>query len=75
MNLCFTRKRIQLILKYIAKIYKLYYNILCSMKLQQLKNKQFCINLPSQILRAKNWSKGDIIKVEINKEGDIVLKK
>jgi hypothetical protein len=26
-------------------------------------------------LRAKSWIKGDIIKVEIDKSGDIVLKK
>ena len=45
------------------------------MKLQQLKNNQYFISLPSQIIRAKNWNKGDIIKVEINKEGDLVLKK
>ncbi|MEK6835441.1 MAG: hypothetical protein AABX55_00255 [Nanoarchaeota archaeon] len=45
------------------------------MKLQQLKNKQFVISLPSQIVRAKGWLKGDVIKVEIDKEGNIVLKK
>ena len=45
------------------------------MKLQQLKNKQFIIRLPSQIIRAKNWNKGDVIKVEIDKEGNIVLRK
>ncbi|MEK6833100.1 MAG: AbrB/MazE/SpoVT family DNA-binding domain-containing protein [Nanoarchaeota archaeon] len=45
------------------------------MKLQQLKNKQFIISLPSQIIRAKNWNKGDVIKVEIDKEGNIVLRK
>lgn len=45
------------------------------MKLQQLKNKQFVISLPSQIVRAKGWNKGDHIKVEIDKKGNIVLRK
>jgi bifunctional DNA-binding transcriptional regulator/antitoxin component of YhaV-PrlF toxin-antitoxin module len=45
------------------------------MKPQQLNNGQFVISLPSQIVRAKNWNKGDLIKVEIDKEGNIVLKK
>ena len=45
------------------------------MKLQQLKNKQFVISLPSQIVRAKGWNKGDLIKVEIDKEGNIVLRR
>lgn len=45
------------------------------MKIQQLKNGQHFITLPSQIVRAKQWKKGDDLKVEINKEGDLVLKK
>ena len=45
------------------------------MKLQQMNNKQFFVTLPNQIVRAKSWKKGDIIKPEINKDGDIVLKK
>ena len=45
------------------------------MKLQQLKNKQFVISLPSAILRAKGWVKGDVIKIEVDKEGNIVLRK
>ena len=45
------------------------------MKLQQLKNKQFVISLPSQIVRAKGWNKGDYINAIIDKEGNIVLKR
>ena len=33
------------------------------------------ITIPSQIVRAKGWKKGNIINCEINKEGNIVLKK
>ena len=29
------------------------------MKLQQMNNKQFFVTLPNQIIRAKNWEKGD----------------
>jgi len=45
------------------------------MKLQQLNNDAFILTLPSQIVRAKQWMKGDEIKVIINDKGDIVLKK
>ena len=45
------------------------------MKLQQLKNNAYILTLPAQIVRAKGWQKGDSIIVEINKEGNIVLKK
>ena len=45
------------------------------MKIQQLKSGQHFITLPSQIVRAKLWKKGDDLKVEINPKGDIVLKK
>lgn len=45
------------------------------MKLQQMKQKQYFITLPSQIVRAKGWVKGDHIVAEINKEGNIVLRK
>lgn len=46
-----------------------------NMKLQQMKTGTFFITLPSPILRAKGWVKGDYIVAEINKEGNIVLKK
>ena len=45
------------------------------MKLQQLKQGQYFLWLPRQIVRAKGWEKQDNIKVTINKEGDLVLKK
>jgi len=45
------------------------------MKLQQLKQGQFFLCLPRELVRAKQWQKGDDIKVLINKEGDLVLKK
>ena len=44
------------------------------MKLQQMKNGQYFVCLPRQIVRAKGWKKADIIKIEINKNGDLVLK-
>lgn len=44
------------------------------MKLQQLKQGQFFLNLPRQIVRAKGWKKGDVIQISIDKKGDIVLK-
>jgi len=40
-----------------------------------MKNGQYFVCLPRQIVRAKGWKKSEIIKIEINKEGDLVLKK
>ena len=45
------------------------------MKLQQMNKKQYFITLPNQIVRAKGWHKGDVIKPEIDPKGNIVLKK
>ena len=45
------------------------------MKLQEMKKGTMFVTLPIQILRAKRWVKGDNIDCEINKEGDLVLKK
>lgn len=45
------------------------------MKLQELKQGQFFLCLPRELVRAKGWKKADIINVTINKEGDFVLKK
>jgi len=45
------------------------------MKLQQMNGKQYFITLPNQIVRAKQWAKGDIIKATIDNKGDIVLRK
>ena len=54
------------------------YNILTfhlNMKLQQMPQGQYSLSLLRAIVRAKGWIKGDIIRVEIDKEGNIVLKK
>ena len=40
-----------------------------------MNQKQYFVTLPNAIVRAKNWEKGDQIKAEIHKEGNIVLKK
>lgn len=49
------------------------------MKLQQMSRKgkpsQFFICLPNQLVRAKGWQKGDLIRATIDKQGDIILKK
>ena len=45
------------------------------MKLQQMKQGQYFVTLPSQIVRAKGWNKGDQIDARIDKEGNIILKK
>lgn len=45
------------------------------MKLQQMNGRQFFVTLPNQIVRAKGWVKGIDLKVEIDKAGNIVLKK
>jgi len=44
------------------------------MKLQQLNNGAFILALPSQIIRAKQWAKGDEIKIIIDTNGDLILK-
>ena len=33
------------------------------------------LTLPAYIIKAKGWKKGDEIMVEINKKGDVILKK
>jgi len=45
------------------------------MKLQLMNSNLFFLGIPCQIVRAKGWKKGDEIAVEIDKKGDIVLKK
>ena len=45
------------------------------MKLQQMNNKQYFLTLPSQIIRAKGWIKGDTLKIVIDNKGDIVIRK
>lgn len=45
------------------------------MKLQQMKNGQYFVCLPRQIVRAKGWEKADVLRVIIDKDGEIKLKK
>ncbi|MFH1332497.1 MAG: AbrB/MazE/SpoVT family DNA-binding domain-containing protein [archaeon] len=45
------------------------------MRLQQLKNGTYVVSLPSQIVRAKGWKKKDTLEVEIDKQGNLTLKK
>lgn len=40
-----------------------------------MNNKQFFLCMPSQIIRAKGWNKGDSIKIIIDQKGDLILKK
>ena len=44
-------------------------------KLQFDSNKQFKVTLPKQILLAKGWKKGDEIKIELDDNGNLILKK
>ncbi len=44
-------------------------------KLQFDNNQQFKITLPKPIVLAKSWKKGDDINIEIDGEGNIILKK
>ncbi len=44
------------------------------MKLQKMNDKQFFVTLPNSIVRAKGWSKGDNIIVEIDSRGNLVLR-
>jgi len=44
-------------------------------KLQFDNNKQFKITLPKAILDAKGWKKGDNIKIELDAQGNLLLKR
>ena len=44
-------------------------------KLQFDSNKQFKLTLPKQILLAKGWKKGDNIIIELDENGNLILKK
>ena len=44
-------------------------------KLQFDLNKQYKITLPKALIDAKGWEKGDSIKIVLDSEGNIVLKK
>ncbi len=45
--------------------------------LQQMtvSHNQFFLILPKQIVMAKGWQKGDVIKVELDTKGNMVLKR
>ncbi len=43
-------------------------------KLQQMNSGNYFITLPKQIIRAKQWQKGREVKVEIDNQGNMVLK-
>ena len=47
------------------------------MKLQKNRGNSpsYFITIPSALIKAKSWKKGDDIAVEIDKKGDLVLKK
>ena len=45
------------------------------MKLQQMKQGQYFISLPSSIVKAKGWTQGDNLTIEINQRGEIIIKK
>ncbi|MCK4522130.1 MAG: AbrB/MazE/SpoVT family DNA-binding domain-containing protein [Nanoarchaeota archaeon] len=44
-------------------------------KLQYDNNQQFKITLPKPIVIAKGWKKGEQLKIEIDDNGNIILKK
>jgi antitoxin component of MazEF toxin-antitoxin module len=43
-------------------------------KLQYDNNKQYKLTLPKALIDAKGWKKSSEIKIELNSEGNIVLK-
>ena len=42
--------------------------------LQFDQNKQYKLTLPKALIEAKGWKKGDRIKIELDKDGNLVLK-
>lgn len=43
-------------------------------KLQHDSNNQFKVTLPKALIDAKGWKKGDVIKIELDAEGNLILK-
>jgi hypothetical protein len=43
-------------------------------KLQYDNNKQYKLTLPKALIDAKGWKKGAEIKIELDQQGNIVLK-
>jgi len=52
-----------------------YIKLSINMRLQQMKQGQYLLTIPSQLVRAKGWKKQDTIEASIDSNGDIVLKK
>lgn len=44
-------------------------------KLQHDNNKQYKVTLPKALIDAKGWKKGDEIKIELDAQGSLVLKR
>jgi len=44
-------------------------------KLQHDNNQQYKLTLPKALIEAKGWKKGDKIKIELDDQGNIVLKR
>ena len=44
-------------------------------KIQFDKNQQYKITLPKALVEAKGWKKGDKVKIELDKEGNLVLRR
>jgi bifunctional DNA-binding transcriptional regulator/antitoxin component of YhaV-PrlF toxin-antitoxin module len=44
-------------------------------RLQYDNNKQYKVTLPKAIIDAKGWQKGDELKIALDAEGNLVLKK
>lgn len=43
-------------------------------KIQESKNNQFRVTIPSEIMKAKGWSKGQPLLFSIQQNGEITLK-
>lgn len=60
---------------YITIMIIYYIKLSINMRLQQMKQGQYLLTIPSQLVRAKGWKKQDTIEASIDSNGDIVLKK
>lgn len=45
------------------------------MKIQVMNDRQYFITLPNKLVKAKNWERGDELKIELNNKGDLVILK
>jgi bifunctional DNA-binding transcriptional regulator/antitoxin component of YhaV-PrlF toxin-antitoxin module len=44
-------------------------------RLQYDANRQFKITLPKQLVLAKGWKKGDVLQFELDKDGNLIIKR